>query len=68
MKIKVHRLVKVCIVDTYEIEDNSEEKIKEAINYEILPVDNDELWETSIPLGPVEVYDENNNFIFEDNE
>ncbi len=67
MKIKVHRLVKVWTVDTYEVENNSEECIIKAIDFET-PLDCYELWETCEPLGPMEVYNEKGELIFESDE
>lgn len=66
MKIKVHRLVKVWIVDTYEVENNSEENIRNIIDES--PLDCYELWETCEYLGPIEVYNEKEELIFERDE
>lgn len=63
-KIIVQRRVDVWVVDTYEVEDLSEETIQDAINYNLDADESDTLWETLLDLGPVEVFDDKFNKIY----
>lgn len=59
MKINVQRLVKVWVVDTYNVDEINDQTIQEAIDYENDDcLESDTLWETLEDLGPVDVYDE----------
>ena len=62
-KIYVQRKVEVWVEDTYMVEEINDKTIEAAINYDIDVEDSDTLWETLIDLGPVRVYDENQNLI-----
>lgn len=65
-KIYVQRKVEVWIEDIYRVEEINDETIEAAINYD-LDVDNSEvLWESQIDLGPVQVFDHNNNLLKEE--
>lgn len=66
MKIKVHRYVKLWIVDSYEVENTDLKTIRDAINYDLDAYDCYELWDTMDELGPVEVYDENNKLLLKE--
>ena len=66
MKIKVHRYVKLWIIDSYNVEDTDLKTIRDAINYDLDANDCDELWETVEELGPIEVYDENNKLLLKE--
>lgn len=62
MKIKVQRKVNIWIEESYDIENESQ--IQDAINYDLDYYDIETLWETQEDLGPVEVFDENWNSIY----
>lgn len=62
-KIYVQRKVEVWVEDIYMVEEINDKTIEAAINYDIDIEDSDTLWETLIDLGPVRVYDENQNLI-----
>lgn len=62
-KIYVQRKVEVWVEDIYMVEEINDKTIEAAINYDIDVEDSDTLWETLIDLGPVRVYDENQNLI-----
>ena len=65
-KIYVQRKIEVWIEDIYRVEEINDETIEAAINYD-LDVDNSEvLWESQIDLGPVQVFDHNNNLLKEE--
>lgn len=65
-KIYVQRKVEVWVEDIYRVEEINDETIEAAINYD-LDVDNSEvLWDTQIDLGPVQVFDHNNNLLKEE--
>lgn len=63
MKIIVQRKVEVWVEDIYEVEKIDEDNIEKAINYYIDSLDSEVLWDTLEDLGPVEVYDEDQNLI-----
>ena len=65
-KIYVQRKVEVWVEDIYHVEDLSEETLEKAINYDLDPDDSDVLWETQIDLGPIQVFDHNNNLLKEE--
>ena len=65
-KIYVQRKVEVWVEDIYHVEDLSEETLEKAINYNLDPDDSDVLWETQIDLGPIQVFDHNNNLLKEE--
>ena len=65
-KIYVQRKVEVWIEDIYRVEEINDETIEAAINYDLDPDDSDILWETQIDLGPVQVFDHNNNLLKEE--
>lgn len=62
MKIKVQRKVNIWIEESYNIENKSQ--IQDAINYDLDCYNIETLWETQEDLGPVEVFDENWNSIY----
>lgn len=64
MKIYVQRKIEVWIEDTYEIDEITQDNIDDAIDYNIDSINTEVLWETQDELGPVEVYDENRNNIY----
>ena len=63
MKIKVQRLTKVWIEETYNVENLSNEIIDKIIDYELDDtlecLDVKTLYDTQEDLGPIEFYDEN---------
>jgi len=63
MKIKVQRLVKVWIEETYDVEDLSEETLNNIIDYDKECYDVEALWDTQEDLGPIDIYDSSNNLI-----
>ena len=65
-KIYVQRKVEVWIEDIYRVEEINDETIEAAINYDLDPDDSEVLWETQIDLGPVQVFDHNNNLLKEE--
>jgi hypothetical protein len=62
MKIKVQRKVNIWIEESYNIENKSQ--IQDAIDYDLDCYNIETLWETQEDLGPVEVFDENWNSIY----
>lgn len=62
MKIKVQRQVNIWIEESYNIENESQ--IQDAIDYNLDSYNIETLWETQKDLGPVEVFDENWNSIY----
>ena len=62
-KIYVQRKVEVWVEDTYMVEEINDKTIEAVINYDVNVEDSCTLWETLIDLGPVRVYDENQNLI-----
>ena len=62
-KIYVQRKVEVWIEDIYRVEEINDETIEAAINYELDVDSSDVLLDTQIDLGPIEVYDRNNNLL-----
>jgi hypothetical protein len=62
-KIYVQRKVEVWVEDVYKVEEINDETIESAVNYELDPDSCDILWDTQIDLGPIEVYDHNNNLL-----
>ena len=62
MIIKVQRKVNIWIEESYDIENESQ--IQDAINYDLDHYNIETLWETQEDLGPVEVFDENWNSIY----
>jgi hypothetical protein len=65
-KIYVQRKVEVWVEDIYRVEEINDETIEAAINYDLDPDDSEVLWETQIDLGPVQVFDHNNNLLKEE--
>ena len=65
-KIYVQRKVEVWVEDIYHVEDLSEETLEKAINYDLDYEDCEVLWETQIDLGPIQVFDHNNNLLKEE--
>jgi hypothetical protein len=65
-KIYVQRKVEVWVEDIYRIEEINDETIEAAINYDLDPDDSEVLWETQIDLGPIQVFDHNNNLLKEE--
>ena len=65
-KIYVQRKVEVWVEDIYKVEEINDETIEAAINYDLDPNDSEVLWETLIDLGPVQVFDYNNNLLKEE--
>ena len=65
-KIYVQRKVEVWIEDIYRVEEINDETIEAAINYDLDPDDSEVLWESQIDLGPVQVFDHNNNLLKEE--
>lgn len=63
-KIYVQRKVEVWVEDVYKVEEINDETIEAAINYDLDVDESETLWETQIDLGPVEVYDRNQNKIY----
>ena len=62
-KIYVQRKVEVWVEDVYKVEEINDETIEAAINYDLDIYESYVLWDTQIDLGPVEVYDRNNNLL-----
>ena len=62
MIIKVQRKVNIWIEESYDIENESQ--IQDAINYDLDHYNIETLWETQEDLGPIEVFDENWNSIY----
>ena len=62
-KIYVQRKIEVWVEDIYKVEEINDETIEAAVNYELDPDSSDVLWDTQIDLGPIEVYDRNNNLL-----
>lgn len=65
-KIYVQRKVEVWVEDIYRVEEINDETIEAAINYDLDPDDSEVLWESQIDLGPVQVFDHNNNLLKEE--
>ena len=65
-KFYVQRKVEVWIEDIYRVEEINDKTIEAAINYDLDPDDSEVLWETQIDLGPVQVFDHNNNLLKEE--
>ena len=65
-KIYVQRKVEVWVEDIYRVEEINDETIEAAINYDLDPDDSDVLWESQIDLGPIQVFDHNNNLLKEE--
>ena len=63
-EIYVQRKIEVWVEDIYHVEDLSEENLEKAINYDLDYEDCEVLWETQIDLGPVEIYDNKRNIIY----
>jgi hypothetical protein len=63
-KIYVQRKVEVWIEEIYKVEEINDENIDKAINYELDVEDSETLWETQIDLGPIQVFDHNNNTLY----
>ena len=62
-KIYVQRKVEVWVEDVYKIEEINDETIEAAINYDLDTDYSETLWESQTDLGPVRVYDHNNNLL-----
>ena len=62
-KIYVQRKVEVWIEEVYRVEEINDQAIEDAISYYLDPDSSDVLWDTQIDLGPIEVYDHNNNLL-----
>lgn len=62
-KIYVQRKVEVWIEDIYKVEEINDETIEAAVNYDLDVDESEVLWESQIDLGPVKVYDHNNNLL-----
>ncbi len=67
-KIYVQRKIEVWVEDIYHVKDLSEETLEKAIDYDLDYEDCEVLWESQIDLGPVEVYDEYRNKIYNKDE
>jgi hypothetical protein len=65
-KIYVQRKVEVWVEDIYRVEEINDETIEAAINYDLDPDDSEVLWDSQIDLGPVQVFDHNNNLLKEE--
>jgi hypothetical protein len=65
-KIYVQRKIEVWVEDIYRVEEINDETIEAAINYDLDSDDSEVLWETQIDLGPVQVFDHNNNLLKEE--
>ena len=65
-KIYVQRKVEVWVEDIYRVEEINDETIEAAINYDLDVDDSEVLWDTQIDLGPVQVFDHNNNLLKEE--
>ena len=65
-KIYVQHKVEVWVEDIYRVEEINDETIEAAINYDLDSDDNEVLWETQIDLGPIQVFDHNNNLLKEE--
>lgn len=63
-EIYVQRKIEVWVEDVYHVEDLFEENLEKAINYDLDYEDCEVLWETQIDLGPVEIYDNKRNIIY----
>ena len=62
-KIYVQRKIEVWIEEIYKVEEINDEIIESAINYNLDPDDSEVLWETQIDLGPVRVFNHNNEIL-----
>ncbi len=62
-KIYVQRKVEVWIEDIYRVKEINDEVIESAINYNLDPDDSEVLWETQVDLGPVRVFNHNNEIL-----
>lgn len=65
-KIYVQRKVEVWVEDIYRVEEINDETIEAAINYDLDVDESEVLWESQIDLGPVQVFDHNNNLLKEE--
>lgn len=65
-KIYVQRKVEVWVEDIYRVEEINDETIEAAINYDLDSDNSEVLWESQIDLGPVQVFDHNNNLLKEE--
>jgi hypothetical protein len=64
-KIYVQRKIEVWVEDIYRVEEINDETIEAAINYDLDSDDSEVLWDSQIDLGPVQVFDHNNNLLKE---
>lgn len=62
-KLYVQRKIEVWIKDVYKVEEVNESTIEAAVNYDLDVDESEVLWESQIDLGPVKVYDHNNNLL-----
>ena len=65
-KIYVQRKVEVWVEDIYRVEEINDETIEAAINYDLDSDNSEVLWDSQIDLGPVQVFDHNNNLLKEE--
>ena len=65
-EICVQRKVEVWVEDIYKVEEINDETIEAAINYDLDPDFTETLWETQVDLGPIQVFDHNNNLLKEE--
>lgn len=56
MKIRVQRLVKVWVEETYDVKELSDQTLTDIIDYGQETDDVETLWETQSDLGPVDIY------------
>jgi hypothetical protein len=64
-KICVQRKIEVWIEEIYKVEEINDENIDKAIDYNLDPDDSEVLWETQVDLGPVRVFNHNNEILKE---
>ena len=62
-KIYVQRKIEVWIEEIYKVEEINDKNIDKAIDYNLDPDDSEVLWETQIDLGPVRVFNHNNEIL-----
>ena len=64
-KIYVQRKIEVWVEEVYKVEEINDKNIDEAVDYNLDVEDSETLWETSVDLGPVKVFDHHHNLLKE---
>lgn len=67
-RIYVQRKIEVWVEDTYEVDEINQDSIDNAIDYNLDSINSEVLWETEEDLGPIEVYDEDLNLVYNNSE